>query len=77
MRLAPPNRPISHRLLAHVSKGWFVLSLAIILVAALAAPAAESNKLFLWELVGDKGKAYLLGSIHLARHETKRHCKKK
>ena len=69
MRLAPPNRSTSHPLLAHVSKGWFVVSLAIILVAALAAPAADGNKLFLWEVSGDKGKAYLLGSIHLARPE--------
>ena len=69
MHLALPNRPISHRLLTHVSKGWCALSIAIILIVALAAPAAGSNKLFLWEVSGEKGKAYLLGSIHLARQE--------
>ena len=68
----PPVQNPRHRSQPAPIKIWkllFVLSLAIILVAGQAAPAAESNKLFLWEVVGEKGKAYLLGSIHLARQD--------
>ena len=44
--------------------------LAIVAGAQLAAQApAQPGKLFLWEAVGEKGKAYLLGSIHLARED--------
>ena len=44
--------------------------LAIVAGAQLAAQApAEPGKLFLWEAVGEKGRAYLLGSIHLARED--------
>ena len=46
------------------------ISLAIVAGTQAAAQApAESGKLFLWEAVGEKGKAYLLGSIHLARED--------
>ena len=53
---------------AFVLKRLSALVLAIVLLAGLA-PAVEDNKLFLWEVVGEKGKAYLLGSIHLARQD--------
>ena len=44
--------------------------LAVALTASLAAQTAPApEKLFLWEATGAKGKAYLLGSIHLAREE--------
>ena len=65
----PNPRHRSQPALIKIWKLLFVFSLAIILVAGQAAPAAESNKLFLWEVVGEKGKAYLLGSIHLARQD--------
>ena len=44
--------------------------LAVVAGAQSAAQApAQPGKLFLWEAVGEKGKAYLLGSIHLARED--------
>ena len=44
--------------------------LAIVAGAQSAAQApAQPGKLFLWEAVGEEGKAYLLGSIHLARED--------
>ena len=69
MTPAVENRPKSDPLLAHVSKARFALAIVIILAAGLAAPAADSGKLFLWEVVGEKGKVYLLGSMHLARED--------
>ena len=62
----------SHRSQPRSAKAWkllFALSLAAVLLAGLAQPAADSDKLFLWEVAGPKGKAYLLGSIHLARQD--------
>ena len=44
--------------------------LAIVAGAQLAAQApVQPGKLFLWEAVGEEGRAYLLGSIHLARED--------
>ena len=61
-----------HRSQPPFTKAWkllFALSLAAVLLAGLAEAAADSDKLFLWEAAGPKGKAYLLGSIHLARQD--------
>ena len=62
----------SHRSQPRFAKAWkllFALWLAAVSLAGLAQPAADSGKLFLWEVAGPKGKAYLLGSIHLARQD--------
>ena len=57
-------------LLKKASELLLAVFLAIVAGAPLAAQAPpDPGKLFLWEAVGEKGKAYLLGSIHLARDD--------
>ena len=57
-------------LLKEASELLLAVFLAIVAGAPLAAQAPpDPGKLFLWEAVGEKGKAYLLGSIHLARED--------
>ena len=57
-------------LLKKASELLLAVFLAIVAGAPLAAQAPpDQGKLFLWEAVGEKGKAYLLGSIHLARED--------
>ena len=63
------NRP-ARILLTKAPQLLLAVFLAIVAGAQLAAPApAQPGKLFLWEAVGEKGKVYLLGSIHLARED--------
>jgi uncharacterized protein YbaP (TraB family) len=47
------------------SKGIFLIS--VLLAVALVLPAAE--KAFLWEIQGEHGRNYILGSIHLLKKE--------
>ena len=70
--MSPPVPIPGHRSQPPFTKAWkllFALSLTVVLLAGLAGAAAESDKLFLWEVAGPKGKVYLLGSIHLARQD--------
>ncbi len=57
-------------LLKKASELLLAVFLAVVAGTQLAAQSpAQPGKLFLWEAVGEKGKAYLLGSIHLARDD--------
>jgi uncharacterized protein YbaP (TraB family) len=54
-------------MLTKTRKLFFLFILGVVAALPLAAQAeAEGGKVLLWEVVGEKGKAYILGSMHFA-----------